>query len=240
MFICHGSHSFRRCFSHSSSATWLESRHLGSARPSYPSWLSPRRLSRSVWYRSTFSLWATWKILPAISNRGPKTHETGTKSPPPSCAPTTVQSQIFCCPFIFQRWLILFLTYNLSVVRRDSFHHVCHYSFGLFLSQDRDNLNWKVWKSTVIPAVTCFEKSFDIVLFFCCCHRSRQTILPALCYTGLFVVILVGLLAIGYIVPTRDLPAPNSTLEEQFKNVMDELKTSRNHSSIAKHLKPIT
>lgn len=41
-------------------------------------------------------------------------------------------------------------------------------------------------------------------------------------------MILAGLLGIGYIVPTRDLPAPNSTLEEQFRNQLEDLKTLRN------------
>ena len=61
--------------------------------------------------------------------------------------------------------------------------------------------------------------------------RSQQNILPALCYTSLFAMILAGLLGIGYIVPTRDLPAPNSTLEEQFRNQLEDLKTLRNANS---------
>ncbi|KAI9558303.1 hypothetical protein GHT06_015056 [Daphnia sinensis] len=56
--------------------------------------------------------------------------------------------------------------------------------------------------------------------------RSRQNVLPALCYTGLSLVILVVLLAIGGVVPTRDLPTPNSTLEDQFRNMVEDLKTS--------------
>ncbi|EFX78429.1 hypothetical protein DAPPUDRAFT_105179 [Daphnia pulex] len=56
--------------------------------------------------------------------------------------------------------------------------------------------------------------------------RSRQNILPALCYTGLCIMILIILLSIGGVVPTREFPTPNSTLEEQFHIMLDDLKTS--------------
>lgn len=58
--------------------------------------------------------------------------------------------------------------------------------------------------------------------------RSRQTVLPALGYTGLFAMIIVGLFGIGGVVPSRDLPVSNSTAAEQFRNVIEELNTSGN------------
>jgi hypothetical protein len=39
-------------------------------------------------------------------------------------------------------------------------------------------------------------------------------------------MILIILLSIGGVVPTREFPTPNSTLEEQFHIMLDDLKTS--------------
>ena len=68
-------------------------------------------------------------------------------------------------------------------------------------------------------------RKFKVNLFSC---RSRQKIIPALGYTGLFVMLLIVLLALGGVVPTRNLPIHNSTLEEQFHNLLEDLTTSRN------------
>jgi hypothetical protein len=39
-------------------------------------------------------------------------------------------------------------------------------------------------------------------------------------------MILIILLSIGGVVPTRELPTPNSTLEEQFHIILEDLITS--------------
>ena len=44
-------------------------------------------------------------------------------------------------------------------------------------------------------------------------------------------MVLIILLSIGGVVPIRELPSANSTLEEQFHIIMEDLKTSGKSSN---------